>query len=279
MPSSKIYVAFLSLIIATITPHTLSISRIEASPSITQQKPTASNWLLQGKLKAKQQNYVGALSDFTQAIATEPDNAEAYYERGLIYAKYLQQQSLSLNGTIPGCKKIDELRIICPLAVTDRTTENKRQAIADFTQAIQINPQYAQAYQQRGLIQEEKEKKLGDFQLAKKLYFQQSLELLKQQKFTEAVTIWEIIDNLYATVQSINKLVRLEAIEEGKNPTSSSNVSPISCENLEQEARLALKNGNVQKALQMYKRLVRKCQGAKYQNIQAIIDKLEKVLN
>lgn len=279
MSSSKIYIAFLSLIIAAVTTHGFNISRIEASPIITQSKQTASNWLLQGKLKVKQQDYVGALSDFTQAIANDPDNAEAYYERGLIYAKYLQQQSLSLNGTIPGCKKIDELRIICPLEVTDRTTKNKRQAIADFTQAIQINPQYAQAYHQRGLIQEETKKKLVDLQVAKELYLQQSLELLKYQKFTDAITIWETIDNLYATVQSLNKLVILETTQEWKNPTNSSNVSPISCENLEQQARLALKNGNVKTAIQIYKRLVRKCQGAKYQNIQAIIDKLEKVRN
>jgi tetratricopeptide (TPR) repeat protein len=163
--------------------------------------------------------------------------------------------------------------------VTDKTTENKRQAIADFTQAMQINPQYAQAYHQRGLIQEETEKKLVDLQIAKNLYLQQSLELLKQQKFTEAITIWETIDNLYATIQSLNKLVILEATEEGKNPTNSSTVSPISCEELEQQARLALSNGNVQTALQIYQRLVSKCQGAKYQYIQAIIKELEKVRN
>lgn len=279
MLSSKIYIAFLSLIVATITTHIFTISPIAASPSINQQKQPAINWLLQGKLKVKQQDYVGALSDFTQAIATDPDNAEAYYERGLIYVKYLQQQPLNLNGTIPSCKKIDDLRIICPLAVTDRITKNQRQAIADFTQAIQINPQYAQAYHQRGLIQEETKKKLVDLQVAKELYLQQSLDFLKHQKFTEAIKIWETIDNLYATVQSLNKLAILEEGNDLKNPTNSSNVSPESCEKLEQQARLALKSGDVKTAIQMYKRLVRKCQGAKYKNVQAIIQELQKVCN
>ncbi|GHS84893.1 hypothetical protein FACS1894103_6030 [Campylobacterota bacterium] len=59
-----------------------------------------------------------AIRQFTQAIKSDPNNARAYYERGLLY------------GDIGDYKK----------------------AIEDYTRAININPNYADAYVNRGFL-------------------------------------------------------------------------------------------------------------------------------
>lgn len=80
---------------------------------------TAADFYLQGGDKLNRKDYQGAISDFTQAIALNPDYVEAYYSRSL--GHYRQR--------------------------------NTTQAIKDLTQAIDLNPQYTQAYVQRGFVQ------------------------------------------------------------------------------------------------------------------------------
>ena len=95
-----------------------------------------------GNAKYKSGDKAGAIADFTQAITINPQYAEAYYNRGL--AKY--------------------------------ESGDKAGAIADYTQAITINPQYAEAYSNRGLAKSESGDKAGaikDLETAKQLFQQQ----------------------------------------------------------------------------------------------------------
>ncbi|NET24110.1 tetratricopeptide repeat protein [Okeania sp. SIO1I7] len=64
----------------------------------------------------KQENYLGAISDFDQAIKLNKNWVEAYYNRGFVYAEIGQEQA----------------------------------AINDFTQALQINENWVDAYNKRG---------------------------------------------------------------------------------------------------------------------------------
>jgi tetratricopeptide (TPR) repeat protein len=273
-------IACFSFTIATFTTFGVILPKVAALPTPTPVTQTATNWFLQGIQKVNRQNYQGALSDFNQAIQINPQYAEAYYQRGLIYVKYAQGQPLNPDGTVPGCKKIDDYIIICAVEVKTRAEENKRLAIADFNQAIQLNPQYAAAYHQRGLIQSENEKKIKDFQVATGLYFQKSLAYLKEKKFAEATQLLEITEQLRAEINSLSKLVLLQE-PELKNPIGSSTVSPDSIEELEKEARVALKKKDLQTALQKFRTLAHKLQEQKeykrYEEIQLIIAELEKI--
>lgn len=252
--------------------------QVAASP--TQSIQISKNWLLEGKIKVNQQDYQGAILDFTQAINYNNKNAEAYYQRGLIYARYAQGKPLNPDGTVPGCRKKDDYIIICPVEVKDKIQEYKQKAIADFTQAITINPQYAVAYHQRGLIQEENEQKIADFQIANTLYLQKSLASLKAKKFPEVTQLLKIIDKLQAEINSLNRIVDLRD-PELQYPVNSSTVSPDSIEELNNQAYAALNKGDVQTAIQKFKTLAIKLQENKeykrYQQIQLIIIELEKI--
>ncbi len=88
-------------------------------PSPAVKPPSPTNILLDtGRQKAQRGDHQEAIQDFSQVIAQEPDNAEAYYERGVAY----------------------------------RRLQNYAQALADLNQAILFNPQMGEAYYNRGLI-------------------------------------------------------------------------------------------------------------------------------
>ncbi|MBD2680928.1 MULTISPECIES: tetratricopeptide repeat protein [Nostoc] len=279
-------VACLTLTIATFTTFGMMIPRAEASASQSLQlQAQRTNWLIQGIQKTNQEDYQGALSDFTQAIEINPQNAEAYYQRGLIYVKYAQGKPLNPDGTVPGCKRIDDYRIICPVTVKDRIKENKRKAIDDFTQATQLNPQYAAAYYQRGLVEDEQQKKIEDFQKAKKLYLQKSFVYLKQNDYKQAADLLEIIDKIYGQTISLTKLSVVEKKQTDENPINSSTVSSEQKklpEVLMGEARLALGKGDKQKAIQTYRevaRILEERKDPRYQELQQIIAELEQNAN
>ncbi|MDZ8091575.1 MAG: tetratricopeptide repeat protein [Nostoc sp. DedQUE05] len=279
-------IACLSLTIPTFTTFEMMIPKAEASASQSLQLQAQTiNWFIQGIQKANQQDYQGALLDFTQAIQINPQNAEAYYQRGLIYVKYTQGKPLNSDGTVPGCKKIDDYRITCPLVVKDRIKEKKQKAIDDFTQAIQLNSQYAAAYYQLGLVEDEQQKKIQSFQRARELYLQKSLIDLNQNDYKQAADLLETIDKIHAEIISLTKLSIVENSQTDKNPIGSSNVSPEQKklpEVLMDEARQALGKGDLQTAIQTYRKAARifeERKDSRYQEVEQIIAELERNAN
>ncbi|MFB2737952.1 tetratricopeptide repeat protein [Umezakia ovalisporum] len=113
-----------------------------------------------------------ALADFTQAIKLNPNYAGAYYNRGIVY--YSQGEwDLALADYTQAIK----LNPNYALAYYNRGVVYGNQeewdlALADYTQAIKLNPNYAGAYYNRGIvyyIQEEWDLALADFTQAIKL--------------------------------------------------------------------------------------------------------------
>ena len=282
----KFNVTILSIIISALTTFGTIQPQIEAStPQPLQSQVSATNWFLKGIEKANQQNYQGALLDFNHAIEINPQYAEAYFQRGLIYAKYAQVQSLNSDGTLPKCRKIGDYRIICPVEIKDKIKENKQKAIKDFSQAIQLNPQYAVAYHQRGLVEDEQQKKLQDFQVCLNLYLQKTLGYLNQSNYQQAAELLETIDKIHTEKIYLETLsIRDNRQTDNKNTINSSTLSPErkKLEVLMSAARQAMKKGDLRAAKQKYKEaalILRERKDSRYQEVQQIITKIEQMTN
>jgi TonB family protein len=125
MPPSPFRVAIAALAVAAARP-------LPAVQSATTYVNSAENRYHKGDVD-------GALADLTQAIAIDPKNAEAYFERGFI-----------------------TMQRVAPDGRDDRSAAERRRAISDFTQAVSLNPKHAAAYAFRSSLQEQ----LGSLDLA-----------------------------------------------------------------------------------------------------------------
>lgn len=105
-------------------------------------KEKSMTFLQQGVQEASQGDYPAAIAAYTQALNTDPANADAYYNRGVAHY-YLGKPQLALE---------------------------------DFTQAIQLDPRYPEAYGNRGELRLQ----AGDWQGAHQ-DFRQAATLFAQQ--------------------------------------------------------------------------------------------------
>ncbi len=94
--------------------------------------------------------YDEAISDFTRTVELNPDDAPAYNNRGLAYARGIKEY---------------------------------RKAIADFTRAVEIDPDFAEAYDNRGIAyqmaSDNKENACADWKQACELGRCRSFEIAK----------------------------------------------------------------------------------------------------
>ncbi len=113
---------------------------------------------VRGQALARSGKTEQALAEFNAAITLDPNNADALYNRGLLYQGEKQHQVAiddftAANGLTP--QRAEPLlgRAISYLAL-DKVTE----AVADLDEAVQSDPQNAQIWTTRGFAYE----RLGD---------------------------------------------------------------------------------------------------------------------
>jgi tetratricopeptide (TPR) repeat protein len=99
---------------------------------------------------SRDKDYAGAIKAFSSCILAMPDNASAYYNRGLIY-QYVGRH----DTAIPDYTKAISLSRFNPDAYYNRAIAyhhlgDLAQAIKDYTKAIELNPDDAYAYWNRG---------------------------------------------------------------------------------------------------------------------------------
>ena len=99
-----------------------------------------------GNAKKAQRLYKAAIEDITRSIQIDPEDADAYNNRGL--AKFNLGESKSTRGKVKKVKK---------------TQRFYNAAIVDYTQAVTMNPKYADAYENRAIAR----CKLGDIESAR----------------------------------------------------------------------------------------------------------------
>ena len=98
----------------------------------------------------RQALYDRAIADFTQAIRLDPNSAQAYRERGVVYS--------DRGDPDRGIADLNQSIRLAPnyaLAYNNRGNMYRRKgdydrAIADYNQAIRIDPNFARAYMNRG---------------------------------------------------------------------------------------------------------------------------------
>jgi tetratricopeptide (TPR) repeat protein len=115
---------------------------------------TADDYLASAHQKYTQQNYRGALADYSQAIALNPKYAYAYNNRGFL--KYFNLNDF--QGALADYNQAISLNPKFAIAYYNRGTLKQLRlndfqgALADFNQAISLNPKYADAYNNRGTV-------------------------------------------------------------------------------------------------------------------------------
>ncbi|MGK7940528.1 MAG: tetratricopeptide repeat protein [Crocosphaera sp.] len=105
-------------------------------------EPHLNDLLIQGMEKGIQGDYQGAIADFSEIIRINPQEVEAYYNRGIAYAKLQDYQG----------------------------------AIADFNQALILDPTIAEIYLERAKVYlqlGERDSAIADLNKAKQLFNQQ----------------------------------------------------------------------------------------------------------
>jgi tetratricopeptide (TPR) repeat protein len=175
--------------------------------------------------------YDQALTDFNKAVDLNPQDAQAYYLRGFVYYKQGRaaqarsdyQKALSLNpdwvkqAASGGKSELDNYALLLQgkapksseVASLKEETGHKQQglalarqaqydrSLAEFTQALKINPQDAEAYNNRGSIytlQGHYAQAVADFAKALELkpryakaYYNRALAYYYQGKYDQAI--------------------------------------------------------------------------------------------
>jgi len=124
---------------------------------------TSKEYFDSGYDKVKADDFSGAISDFTKAIELDPNYADAYFERGHIRYLLGDEFDLAIADFTTFIELVPDNIIstyivrayYCrALSKFELDRENVSGAIADLTKAIELRPDYRDAYFHRGYIKE-----------------------------------------------------------------------------------------------------------------------------
>ncbi len=101
---------------------------------------TAEEYMERGESLAEQGLYPEGIDHFSTAIELEPQNSEAFFLRGRAHYDYAAKLSVEATGQPPEAVPF----------LSEDVTEQMELAVADYTTALNLNPLYARAYNNRG---------------------------------------------------------------------------------------------------------------------------------
>ena len=132
---------------------TLAVAVAVAMYAKLPQRLTGQYWLQQAKGDYQRGDDTAAIAAYSRALALNPNNGQAYYQRGLAYER-LGEIQLALQDLTRAIKQGTEVAQARYYRGNLRFELGDRQgAIADYTQAIAAQPDFAKAYVNRASAQ------------------------------------------------------------------------------------------------------------------------------
>jgi tetratricopeptide (TPR) repeat protein len=107
-----------------------------------------------GQVLARSGKTEEAVAEFDQALAFDPNNAEALYSRGLLYQDKRQHQAAIDDFTAANGLTPQRAEPLLGRAISYLALDKVKEAIADLDEAAEADPQNAQIWTTRGLAYE-----------------------------------------------------------------------------------------------------------------------------
>jgi tetratricopeptide (TPR) repeat protein len=154
-----------------------------------------SDLLFSANAKYKDGDYLGSLTDYTQAIQLNPDDAMAFCSRGVAYYRLGEEQKAIIDYT-----RSIELNPNLSIAYYRRgflhyTAKDYVSAIADYNKSIELQPDFALAYSNRGYAYRDlygEQEAVIDWRFAAKLFKEQG----NLAKYTSTMKLIEKINGV-----------------------------------------------------------------------------------
>lgn len=110
----------------------------------------AEHLLNSGYAKYEEEDYKGAIEDFSAAVKYDSSNAETFYLRGVCYSLAGQNKSALKDLDKATTLKKDYSEAYYEKGYIYLVAQNADKAILEFDQVIKYNPNMAEAYVSRG---------------------------------------------------------------------------------------------------------------------------------
>ena len=138
------------MILITLGCSTIKTVTLTQTPEPSKSE-TAFKWFVSGNAHVQSGNFEDAVKDYTQAITSAPNFADAYYNRGRVLGRMGRHeqavsdfsQAISLNPK--------DANVFADRGAAYGFLGQHELAISDFTEAINLNPDFAGAYYNRAI--------------------------------------------------------------------------------------------------------------------------------
>ncbi len=207
-------------------------TQVATADEVTDPTKIAAKYTYQGKIFSKDEDYNSAIANFDRALMLNPNDVQAYIERGNALYENAQNSGNPNQEYKTAIKDFDRALMLNPneadaylsrgivrfymAEYSAKVTEEYQAAIADFNLAIDKNPNNAKAYVKRGIaryklaqnngnVGQSYQKAIADFDLALKIdpqlaeaYVEKGNVLYELAKITgeSEVNYWQAIQNL-----------------------------------------------------------------------------------